>query len=155
MPGRSADLADTPKGLSAVKTTLAILAAAVLLVAAPGRCFALRSISPVSKEQAKEMGIEVRTQGNGPQVWVELEFKPEGKLKDFRQVELEIYEGDKFLVGYAPLRGQRLDSGRILVRFLADRGYVDKISLTLVAGPLSDVGYELRVKDFVGPAKNR
>src|SRR3954447_21150823 len=109
-----------------MRTILSLAVVAVLLVMTANPGFALREIATISRQDAKEMGLEVRTQGNGAQVWVELEFKAEGKLKDFRHVELEIHEGDKLLVGYAPLREQRSDSGRILTRFLADRAYLEK-----------------------------
>ena len=88
---------------------------------APGRCFALMGIKPVSKDDAKEMGIEVRVTDAGPKdAWVELEFKPEGSLKDFSHVSLEIRDGDKLLVGYAPLQDKRTDAGNVVVRFMAD-----------------------------------
>ena len=109
----------------------------------------------VTKQEAKEMGIEIQAKGNGPQVWVELEFKAEGKLKDFQHVELEINEGKKLQVAYAALREQRSDSGSITVRFLADRAYLDKITLCVVVGDFEGTGYEIRVKDFVELEKVR
>jgi hypothetical protein len=129
----------------------------VVLGIAPGRSFALMGIDPVSKERAKEMGIEVRLTDSGPKdFWVELEFKPEGKLKDYSHVSLEIRDGDKLLVGYAALQEKRTDSGSVVVRFMADRAYLDKITLSVVAGfPTNMTGHELRVKDFVEPAKDR
>jgi hypothetical protein len=94
--------------------------------------------------------MEVRTKANGPnEVWVELEFKTEGKLKDFSHVELEIRDGEKFLLGYAPLREKRSSSGSVVVSFMANRAYLDKVTLCVVVGSLADVGYELRLKDFV------
>ena len=88
-----------------MKTILNSLVLTFLLVVAPSQCFAMISIAPVSKEGAKEMGMKIQFTANGPnEVWVELEFKPEGKLKHFSHVELEIDEGDKSLVAYAALR---------------------------------------------------
>jgi hypothetical protein len=123
----------------------------VVFMIAPSRCFALMGIAQVSKEQAKEMGIEVRLTDSGPKdFWVELEFKPEGKLKDYSHVSLEIRDGDKLLVGYAALQEKRTDSGSVVVRFMADRAFLDKITLSVVAGfPTNMTGYELRLKDFV------
>ncbi len=136
---------------------MAAFALCAALLIAPGRCFALMGIAQVSKEQAKEMGIEVRLTDSGPKdFWVELEFKPEGKLKDYSHVSLEIRDGDKLLVGYAALQEKRTDSGSVVVRFMADRAYLDKITLSIVAGfPTNMTGYELRVKDFVEPGKGR
>jgi hypothetical protein len=40
-------------------------------------CFAMVDIAQVSKADAKALGIEVRSQPNGPnETWIELEFKP-------------------------------------------------------------------------------
>ncbi len=56
----------------------------LLLVSAADPCFALLSIAQVSKEQAKEWGMEVRWKAAGPgRVWVEVEFKKEGRLQGF------------------------------------------------------------------------
>jgi len=59
----------------------------------------------LTKEEAKEFGIEVRAKAAGPDhARVELEFKPEGKLKSFTHVELTITEGEKSPVVFAELR---------------------------------------------------
>ncbi len=101
--------------------------------------------------------MELRFIGNGPnEVWVELEFEPEGQLKDFSRVSLEIREGDKLSVGYAPLREERSPSGSVTVRFMASWAYLEKVTLSVVAGqPMNMTGYELRVKDFVQQEKAR
>ena len=114
-------------------------------------CFAMMSIGNVSKEQAKELGMEIRSKPSGPDaVWVELEFKTEGKLNDFSHVSLEIGEGDKLLVGYAPLREKRSSSGSVVVGFMANRAYLDEITLRVVVGvPMNMVGYDVRLKEFV------
>jgi len=133
-----------------------LAAVAIVLVVAPNRSFALREIGLITKEQAKEMGLEVRAVGgDATQVWLELEFKAQGKLMHFNHVELEINEGDKMLVSYASLRDRRLQSGRVLVRFLANPGYLDMITLTVVVGDVTEAGYQIRVRDFVEPKKQR
>src|SRR5262245_9091552 len=114
---------------------------ALLLVVAPSPCFALRSIALVSKEQAMEMGMQVRASAAGPDAaWVELEFKPEGKLKAFSHVEMEIFEGEKLLIAYAALQEKRSSSGSVVVRFMANRAFLEKVSFCVVAG--LDSGYE-------------
>jgi len=147
-----------------MKTTLRLAVLAVLLIA-PGRCFALWGIAQVSKEQAKEMGIEFRSAAAGAdQVRVELEFKtegrfeefgPKGKFKDRRGVELRIGEGKNPVVT-APLKEDRSKPGRIVVSFNADRAHLDQLNLWVMV-PESDGGtaYVLRVKDFVEPEKGR
>ena len=42
-------------------------------------------------------------------------------------------EGDKFILGYAPLRETRTDFGAITVGFFAGRAYLDKLTLRVVA----------------------
>ena len=134
-----------------MKTILKFSVLTFLLIAASSQCFALRDLAEVSKERAKELGLEIRSNAAGPDaVWLELEFKTEGRLKDFNHVELEIREGEKLLVAYAALSEKRSNSGSVLVRFMANRAYLDKITLTVVTGfPSADFGNELRVKDFV------
>lgn len=132
--------------------TWILLVSGLALFAASGQCFAMMSIAHVSKERAKELGIEIRSQAAGPHaVWVELEFKARGKLKNFSRVDLEIREGEKLLVGYAALREKRSSSGSVVVGFMADRACLDRITLTMVVGaPMNMAGYVLRLKDFPG-----
>jgi hypothetical protein len=140
-----------------MKTILASLVLAFLALANPGPCLAMMEITFVSKERAQKLGIEVRSQANGPnEVWVELEFKAEGELKGFSPqnhscVSLGIQDGKKFQLGYTALEQKRSASGGIVVRFMANRAFLDKVYLTIVvgAGALSGGGYELHVKDFV------
>ena len=122
-----------------------------LLLGGFSRCFAMMSISHVSKEQAKELGLELRLKASGPDAaWVELEFKAEGQFKSFSHVSLEIGEGGKLLVGYAPLREKRSSSGNVVVGFMANRAFLEKVTLRVVVGvPMDMVGYDLRVRELV------
>jgi hypothetical protein len=138
-----------------MKTLFSISVLAVLFVA-PSPCFALTLTVPVSKERAKEMGMQVRSERTGPNhVTVELEFKIEGKLKDFSRLDLRIGESANPLVT-APLREDRSKPGRVVVSFTADRAQLDKMHL-LVMVPESDgrTIYDLRVKDFVDRENGR
>src|SRR3954453_13351859 len=140
-----------------MKTAFSITVLAVLLVA-PGECFAEWSIENVTKDRARELGMEVRSvDAGGPNhVRVELEFMVEcklkeydGRMKDHSRVDLRIGEGDNPPV-IAPLREDRSKPGRVVVRFTADRTQLDKLTLwVMVPGTLGGDGYELRVKDFV------
>lgn len=134
-----------------MKAILNITTLMFLLLTAPILCFAEMGMKFVSKEEAKKLGMELRLKGDGTnEVWVELEFKAEGPFKDFSHVSLEIREGDKLLVGYAPLKGQPSDSGRVHVGFMANRAYLEKVTLRVVTGRSKDMhGYDLPVKDFV------
>jgi hypothetical protein len=130
-----------------------------LFIAASSQCFALREIAVVTKNEAKEMGIETRAHPAGPDaVWLELEFKPEGKLKEFTHVELKMAEGEKSFVFSAALRETQSSSGSIIVTFTASRAYFEKITLSVVLHSPREAGdhtYELRMKDFVDLEKVR
>ena len=131
---------------------------AVLLVVSPNPCSAMMELADFSKERAKELGMEVRSEAHGPdQVWVELTFKTEGELKNFGRVELEIREGKKFLLVATLKEDQyRAKPGQVVVGFTVDRTLLDKASLVVVAGrPMDMTGYLLRIKDFVEPGKAR
>lgn len=128
-----------------------IAVVALLIAVAPSQCLALRSVGIITKEEAKQLGIELRATPAGPEAaWLELEFKPAGKLKDFAHVELEVIAGEKQQIAYLELSGQRTDKGNVKVRFMAHREFLDKIILVVVTGfPGNYAGNELRVKDFV------
>jgi len=121
----------------------------VLLVVAPSPCFAVRELVPVSKERAKELGVEIRSHAAGSgRVWLALEFKAEGEFKEFSHVQLDIAE----LVSYVILSGKRSSSGSVVVGFYANPANLDKITLSVVIGSSPMVymcQYQLRVKDFV------
>jgi len=139
-----------------MKSMFRISVLTFLVVAAPSLCFALMSIANVSKEQAKEMGMEVRSNAAGPNaVRVALEFETKGALKSFSRVDLEIRDGEKWVS--AALRVDRSKPGRVIVSFAADRATLDKSTLSVVVqpGPRDMTGYDLRVKDFVDLEKVR
>jgi hypothetical protein len=140
-----------------LKSTLKLAVLTLLLLLAASPCFAMRDIGIVSKQAAKEMGIEIRATPAGPDaLWLELEFKPVGKLKSFSHVELEIREGEKSLISYAALSEKRSESGSVVVRFMAARAFLEKITLTVVTGfPSAYSGDEIRLKEFVDLEKLR
>ena len=151
-----------------MKTIVSIVVFAVLLTVAPGGCFALWEVMTVSPKEAKELGLLVRTKAAGPDhVSVELEFRtegpfkafiPGGKFEDRTFVQLWIGQGDNPHVT-AALKEDRSKEGRVVVGFTADRVQLDQSSLRVFA-PYTDGGaggaqYQLRVKDFVEPKKDR
>ena len=105
------------------------------------------------------MGIEVRAQAAGADaVRLELEFKPEGKLKEFTHVELKVTEGEKSFVFSTELRETRSSSGNVMVTFTTSRAWFEKITLSVVQrspGEAGDHTCELRMKDFVDLEKVR
>jgi len=110
-----------------IKISLAVL---VLFLAAYGTCLAMISVRNVSKDQAKELGIELRAKPNGPnEAWIELEFKSEGKLADFHHVSLEIRDGEQFQLGWTPLKDERTSTGSVIVRLMGNRAFLEKVTL--------------------------
>lgn len=139
-----------------MKTMLKISVLTLLLVTTPSVCFALMEIEHVSKERAKELGMEIRTKQAGPDgARLELEFETKGELKSFVRVDLIIREGEKSLL-FATLREEQSKPGRVVVGFAADRATLDKITLRVVTGaPMNLAGHDIRVKDFVDLEKVR
>jgi hypothetical protein len=138
-----------------MKAIFCISAVAVLLTVACSPCCAEFLLVSVSKERAKELGMEVRSQPAGPNlVCVELEFKAEGELKNFSLVNLRLGEGDNPQLT-APLRKGRSKPGRVAVSFTADRAHLDSSILWVMPEILPEIVYQLRMKDFVEPEKGR
>ncbi len=141
-----------------VKTILGIIVLAVLLAVGPSPCFADWGIETVSKERAKELGVEIRSKAGSSSVSIELEIKSEGELKNFSRekpvhVELQMREGETCLVS-ATLKEDRSKPGSVVVSFAADRAHLDMITLRVwVAQVLGGDIFEFRVKDFVEPEK--
>ncbi len=130
-----------------MKTTVSLT---VLILAFCATCLAMISTRNVTKNEAKELGVELRAKPNGPnEAWIELEFKPEGKLAGFSHVSLEISDGEKFQLGWTPLKDVRTPSGSILVRLMGNRTYLQNVTLRIVRGATGDVGEDFRIKDFV------
>lgn len=139
-----------------MKHALRLAFFAFLLISLVSPCLALMGLAIVSPKEARELGIDLRMKDSGPDAfWVELEFKPEGRFKEFQHVSLEIADGDKLLLGYTALKETR-ESGKVTVRFLAGRTYLDKITLRIVTGfPSNYTGHDLRLKEFIKLEKTR
>ena len=138
-----------------MKTAFSLAVLAILLVA-PGRCFALWFTAPISIQEAKEMGIEVRSTEAGPnQLQVEVEFQAEGALHNLTHAELRFGKADSPAVT-APLREDRSKPGRVVVSFTVDRAQLENLSLGVMV-PEEDGGmiYELRGKGFAELKKGR
>jgi hypothetical protein len=132
-----------------MKPTL-LLAALALLTATAGTCMAMISVETVTPARAKELGIEVRGIANGPsEAWIELEFRPEGKLDKFEHVSLEIRDGKQFQLGWTPLKSVRTGAGTVVTRVMGNRAFLENVTLRVVRGATGEVGHDLRVKDFV------
>ncbi|HUR46682.1 MAG TPA: hypothetical protein VMZ27_12465 [Candidatus Saccharimonadales bacterium] len=115
------------------------------------RCFGMMDIMDVSREQAKACGVTIRTNLNGQagvRVW--MEFKPEGKFRQFRNVELQVGEGGKRVMT-ATLQDSALKSGNLSVNFSVQPQYLAESTLMILVDdqPLGGSGYRFRMKDFI------
>jgi len=139
------------------KTFLSSFAAALFLAATSNICSALEDIEIVTKERAKELGLDIRAIAAGPQaVRIELEFEAKGELQNYSRVALEMNEGDK-LITSSTLKEEPAKPGRIFVGFAADRASLNKFELKVVTqeSPRSRSGHVLRVHEFVDLTKVR
>jgi hypothetical protein len=140
-----------------MKTIVTITALAILLAVAPNRSYALESIEIVTKERAKALGLQIRSNAAGPDaVRVELEFEIQGELKGYHRVALELHDGGK-LLATSTLKEEESKPGRVVVSFAADRAKLDQFTLKVVtqSGPRTRTGHVIQVKDFVELAKLR
>ena len=134
-----------------MKTILHLSTLAVLLVVAPTWCYAVESIEIVTKERAKALGLEIRSNAAGPDaVRVVLDFEIKGELKDYHRVALELHDGEK-LLATSTLKEEKSKPGRVVVSFAADRAKLDQFTLKVVTqrGPRDRTGHVIQVKNFV------
>ena len=132
----------------AVFTGLSLLNTAV--------CFASISIELVSKDRAKELGLNIRANAAGPDaVRIELEFEKK-MLPRYSRVDLEIRDGGKLLSSSA-LREESSIPGRVIVSFAADRAKLRQFTLRVVTGvgTRNMIGYDIQIHEFVDPEKLR
>jgi hypothetical protein len=144
-----------------MRGVLSVSVVALTFALVPSPCFALWDVLQVSREEAKKLGLDVRTTASGSHVVVELEFKTDGnfkafsadsKFKDSSGVWLSIGLEDNPLLS-AALKEDRSKAGRVVVSFTADRVQLGLSNLQ-VRAPFTDGGaggteFRLRVKDFV------
>src|SRR2546428_811936 len=133
--------------MKAVRRAFAVI---IFLLVASTPYFALWSVADATAEQAKELGIEVWSKViSTNQVGVWLELKPQGKLKEFDHVGLEIMAEGKALVS-ARLLPTRSSENRVTVNFYADPAFFPMSKLTVYVRHKGEasVGYRFTVKDI-------
>jgi hypothetical protein len=143
------------------RSTLTFLALLPALCALPGRSFAMASVGDVSKERAKELGITVRSQPSANHdLWVQVEFKTIGAMKEFKWADLEVMQGGKRLVTAALLpRKRTLESppeSKMLEFYIDPAALADTtVTIFVYNVPLSGIGYRLKMKEFLARAASR
>ncbi len=127
-----------------------------LLVLTPSVCFAMMAIEIVSKDRAKELGLEVRANAAGlDAVRVELEFETKA-LPRYSRVDLEIRDRGK-LLSSSTLREEPAKAGRVIMSFAADRTKLSQFTVRIVTGvgTRNMTGYDIQAKEFVDLEKLR
>jgi hypothetical protein len=136
-----------------MKTMFTLSAVAICFAVFPNSCYALWDLVVVSKEQAKQLGMELRaTPAGANRVHVVLEFGAEGKLKHFSQIDMALGKGDELLAS-ATLREDRSKPGRVMVGVVTASAQLNKLTLSVRVpyrdGGLGGIVYELPMKDLV------
>ncbi len=133
-----------------MKTILQLSTLAVLLVFAPNWSYAFEEIEIVTKERAKVLGLEIRSNAAGPDaVRIELEFPIQGELKDYHRVALELHDGGKLLAS-STLKEEGSKVGRVVVSFAANRAKLNQFALKVVTQSGEErIGHVIQVKNFV------
>jgi hypothetical protein len=129
---------------------LAFLALLLLLGGLPGRSYAMYDVEDVSKESAKQLGITMRSQPRPEDVWVQVEFKSTGRLKEFRWADLELTQGGKRLI-MAALMPWKPTPDSVWVEFYIDPASLPNATVTIFVSdqPLGGTGYRLQMKGFL------
>ncbi len=125
------------------------LVAALLVGGFPKRCSALYSVEDVSRQRAGELGITVRFQPREHDVWVHVEFKTAGPLKEFKWADLTVNQGDKRVVS-AALLPRKPTPDSVELAFYVDPTALPNSQVTLFAHPglRGGIGYRLKMKEF-------
>ena len=134
-----------------MRMILQFSALAILFAVAPNGSYAVEEIEIVTKERAKALGLEIRSNAAGPDaVRIELEFAIQGELKDYHRVALVLQNGGK-LLATSTLKEEEAKAGRVVVSFAADRAKLEQFTLKVVTqiSPRTRTGHVIRVKDFV------
>lgn len=139
------------------EAVLTLAAAGIVALASSEQCFALQFNKDVSKDEAKKMGVAIRSNRdgeNGIKVWIE--FEPKGELKKFTQVIVAIGPSGKRMV-FAPLMTSHPTPESVSAHFSTDAANVPASVLTIVVqdAERTRIGYQFKVQDFLEIEKTR
>ena len=136
--------------------SLPFLALLFALCALPAPCSALDLIKDVSKESAKELGITVSSRTRAEDVWVKVEFKPTGPMKELKRADLVLTQGGKPLVT-ASLMARKPTPESFYFDFYVDPAALPNATVTIVVwgDPITGYGYRLKMKDHLPQAASR
>jgi hypothetical protein len=139
---------------------LVFLTLLLLVCGLSERCSALILLTDVTKEKAKELGVTVRAITREDDVWVQMEFKTTGPMKNFKWADLELTQGGKHLVTVPilprkPTNDSPEESKQLA--FYIDPAALPNAIVTVVVydEPLTGTGYRFKMKDFLPSSASR
>jgi hypothetical protein len=137
-----------------VRPSLLVAAALLLVCGLPRRAPALDLIQDVSKEKAKELGIQVRLQPRERDVWVQVEYRAVGPLKEFKRADLDLTRDGKPLLS-ASLMPRKPSPDVMRFDFYIDPAALPDATVMVVvwSDPLTGIAYRLRMKDYAAMGK--
>lgn len=142
------------------RPTLLFLTLLLLVCGLSERCSALILLTDVTREKAKVLGITVRSKARENDVWVQMEFKTTGPMKNFTWADLELTQGGKQLVTVPilprkPTNDSPEESKQLA--FYIDPAALPNATVTVVVydEPLTGTGYRFKMKDFLPQAAAR
>jgi len=130
---------------------------ALLLAVASSHCFAMLPVADVTKQRAKELGVEIQSSPAGTnQVNVTLRFKTTGEFKNFRYAQLEIGDGERLVLS-ATLQPQHPQTDTVEFIFAVDHAMLPKctVMIGVYDHVLDGTGYLFKLKDFIELEKTR
>lgn len=116
---------------------------------------ALDLLKNVSKEEAKQLGIVVTAKPrDSGDVWVQVEYKAAGPMKEFKYTHLRLAKDGKRLVS-ASLQPVKPTPDTMRFDFYVDPAMLPHATVTIVvwSDPLTGTGYVLKMKDYLPPGK--
>lgn len=135
-------------------STLTSLVLLLMLCGMPARCLAEYLVADMSREQARELGISVRTQPSANHdLRVQVDFKATGRMKEFRWADLELTHDGKRLITAAlmarkPLGDKPTDTTRLEFYIAPDALPDASVTLFVADETLGGTAYRLKMKDL-------
>ena len=132
-----------------MKTRLWKLIGACLLMAFSSPCFALNMEMGVSVEQARKLGVVIKSREDGVagiRVWLELETK--GAFQTFRRVDLLVKSEDQHLAS-VPVAVTHPTPERISAGFSSHRSLLKSSELQVSVDSKGSIIYRFKLSDFV------
>lgn len=125
------------------------LLATLLLITSSSSCFALNVVMEVTREQAREWDVVIKSREAGDAgIWVWLELKTQGKWERIQRVELVVNSAGRHLVT-APLAVAHPTPDSITAGFSAHPSTLKECELRVCVNSKGSIIYRFKLKDFI------